>query len=109
MSDDKDTLNIKTVRDLANLYGGGVIRNDRGQGAGGPGYIDEDDIRSDDETGLVAIERVTRDEDPDAWGLAADAAKALGLPQVTIVCVGKPDHGPGEYYIGNPTQIIYAV
>lgn len=101
-------LKIHTVADLADHYGGGVIRNDRGSGSGGPSFVYEDDIK-DPEIGEVEIDLVSRSADPEAWELAEDAAKALGLPQPSIVGVHDVDTNPGSPYLGLLYQEIYAV
>lgn len=94
--------NINTVRDLCAVYGGGCIRNDRGNGAGGPSYIAED---SDDDMMDRYISVVTEDDDPDAWRLAREAAEAIGTDRPTIVCVEEPEGDPNC----NPYQAIFSV
>jgi hypothetical protein len=72
-----------TVKQLAEIYGGGVITNDRGNGCGGPGYINENEV---DETEIKAV---TQSEDYAAWVLAKDACRAYSREQPEIVCVGE--------------------
>ena len=95
---------MNTLSDLQSIYDAGVITNDRGNGCGGPGFIAEDDARGD-ETQIVFV---TRDEDPQAWELATDAASVLGLPLPTYVGIGEASH-PGEFLESNPHQMIYSV
>lgn len=99
---------IHTVADLAAVYDGGVMSNDRGSGSGGPKYLSEEDIK-DPDIGEAEIDIVTRDADPEAWELAEDAAKALGLDRPNLVGVRDVDLDPDNPYEGLAYQIIYAV
>lgn len=92
---------IHSVSDLARIYGGGIITNDRGNGCGGPGYIGEDEVDDQDDD----LDQVAEEQDPDAWRLAREAAILQGLDAPTIVCVGRRDFSVGT----NPHQTIYAV
>lgn len=85
-----DTTKIKTLSDLQSLYDGGIVTNDRGNGAAGPMYLEEQEVRgTDSELGDVEITMVTEDEDPQAWELARDAHRDHKLPAPTLVAVGR--------------------
>lgn len=91
---------IETVRDLCDVYGGGCLTNDRGNGCGGAGYIAED---ADDDIMDTAIETVDEYDDAEAWELARNAAELNDCDMPTIVCVGYRKSGD------NGHQMIYAV
>jgi hypothetical protein len=99
---------INTVADLAAVYGGGVISNDRGSGSGGPQYLSDDDIK-DPNIGEAEIEMVSRDADPEAWELAKYAADGFSLPAPTLVGVRDVDLDPDNPYMGLSYEVIYAV
>jgi hypothetical protein len=99
-----ETITMTTIRELRQLAPGGIVTNDRGNGSGGPGYIEE---LSGGETDCddTEVTLVTRDEDPEAWDLAIDAMRALcNEDVVTAVAVGHTG-GPLD---SNPYQVIYA-
>lgn len=104
----KMAVRINTVADLAAVYGGGVISNDRGSGAGGPKWISDDDLK-DPDIGEAKIAMVSRDEDREAWELAEYAADGFGLPAVTLVGVQSVDLDPNNPYMGLSYEVIYAV
>lgn len=89
-------------------YDSSLIHNDRGNGCGGPGYEDPTDVMVEIETRDredSVLERVTEQEDPDAWRLSRDAFSVLGLDATTVrsVYLGKRESGDNGY------QIIYAI
>ena len=92
---------IATLEEMQDVYGGGVVTNDRGQGSGGPNYLSESEIADMPET---PVEQVSEADDPEAWELARYAHEACELGAPVIVCVGEPDAQRD-----NPHQIIYSV
>ena len=99
-----DTAKISTLSDLQAIHDGGIVTNDRGNGAAGPMYLEEQEVRGmDSELGDVEITMVTEEEDPQAWELARDAHRAHKLPAPEMVGVGK--RMPGD----NGHQDIFSV
>lgn len=95
------TKKITTVGALCDIYGGGCVTNDRGNGSAGPGFIWDCHADCD------ASERITQvsaEDDPEAWELAIESAQSNGCDYPTIVCVSDRDDT-----VNNGHQMIYAV
>lgn len=99
---------------LREFAGDTLVHNDRGNGCGGPGYEDATDV-------LAEIEREEREddcltpvaetEDAEAWALARDAFRALGLDPATIrqVLIGQRLTEVNGQPVDNGHQMVYAI
>jgi hypothetical protein len=97
--------------DFAAKAAGGLVTNDRGNGAGGPGYVTESAIyaaRTGGEDDSInwdqPVNPVTEEEDADAWRLAREAYAAQGIagePEAVAVAVYSHRGGSNPY-----TQIV---
>lgn len=103
--------------EFANQTCGGLVLNDRGNGSGGPRFIEESSI-------ICALEpphdqaldwdkevrEVTEDDDPEAWQLIRDAFEALeieGGPEAVALAVY--DEGrDGSRITNSPYTLIIA-
>jgi hypothetical protein len=94
-----DTSAITTLSDLQAVFDGGILTNDRGNGAAGPQYLPEEDARGLESTeGATPITVVTEQEDPDAWRLAREACDANGCSfSPIVVAVGNRNPGDNGY------------
>jgi hypothetical protein len=102
--------------DFAAKAVGGLVTNDRGNGAGGPGYVKESDISAalNDEPNDAAdwgqhVIEVTEEEDADAWRLAREAMAAhdIGGDPEAVAVATHVHRGASEFAESNPyTQII---
>ncbi len=83
--------------DFAAKATGGLVTNDRGNGSGGPGYVDEAALfrlrtgaEFDELDAEMVVNEVTESEDPEAWSLAREAFAAqdvAGEPEAVAVSV----------------------
>jgi len=99
---------MMTVGEMRRLAPAGLVTNDRGNGCGGPGYINEfgaGPLACDEEQ----VSPVTYDEDPDAWELAAEALRSMCDQGVPLTCVAVGERASnGEFSDPSGHQTIYA-
>ena len=98
----------KTLSELVrDISGCSLIRIDRGNGCGGPGYESADDVLREIEDGVRDDESITEAEaeDAEAWGLARDAYTACGLNPAGVSAVYLGERKPGD----NGHQMIYVI
>lgn len=106
---------MNNLIDFAAQASGGIVTNDRGNGAGGPGYVTESAIytaRTGGEDDSIdwgqPVALVTEEEDADAWRLAREAFDTLeieGEPEAVAIATPKTR---GEYEESNPYTLIVA-
>lgn len=97
---------------LRDIAGDSLVHNDRGNGCGGPDYEDATDVLAEidrEERDDESLTLVTEDEDAEAWDLARDAFRALGLDPATIrrVLVGLRLTEVNGQPVDNGHQMIY--
>jgi len=68
-----------TIREALPLSCGGIVTNDKGQGAGGPGYIEEGLPGHSEEVLDTRIFLRTESENPEAWELARAGFSAFPI------------------------------
>lgn len=92
---------------VSEIHGCSLIHTDRGNGCGGPGYEDATDVYHEIEREERADEELTEADcyDVEAWELARDAYRALGLNPGGISAVYLGERADGD----NARQMIYVV
>lgn len=91
---------------LRPILGESLVHNDRGNGCGGPGYEDATDVHNNIESEDREDEDLTlilESEDAEAWELARDAFRAVGLDPATVRCVAVGERDEGD----NAHQMVY--
>lgn len=93
---------------LPPIMGDIIIHNDRGNGCGGAGYEDSIDVYAEierEEREDEDLVGVTASEDPEAWELARDAFRLLGINPDTIRAVYVGERADGD----SGHQMIYVI
>ena len=93
---------VSTIRNIQEIANGGILTNDRGNGCGGPGYINEWEAGRSKILALP-VSVVCLKDDPEAWHLAEDAASLQGIDPATLCGVAV-----GERVGDSGHQMIYA-